>query len=62
MTGFAIIVYTLMAAASGNLHNLSLTQRLNIPGAFAMGTVESVSTTTSTFPYDGRKKLARLVD
>lgn len=55
----AIIGCALLTAASANLNNMALTQGLIIPGAFAMGIVESVSITTSTFPLRSQEEIGQ---
>lgn len=59
MIGSAIIGCALLTAASTNLNNKALTQGLLIPGAFAMGVVESVSITTSTFPLRSQEEIGQ---
>lgn len=46
-----------MTACSANLGNRSLTEGLLITGAFAMGMVESISTTSSTFPLRSQEEI-----
>ncbi|KAF2636610.1 MFS general substrate transporter [Massarina eburnea CBS 473.64] len=59
MIGFAIIGCALLTAASTDLNNRALTMGLIIPGAFAMGIVESVSITTSTFPLRSQEEIGQ---
>ena len=59
MIGAAVISAALLTAASVNLDNRALTQGLVIPGAFAMGVVESVSITTSTFPLRSQEEIGQ---
>jgi hypothetical protein len=55
--GSAVIGCALMTACSANLGNRALTVGLLVPGAFAMGMVESISTTTSTFPLRSQEEI-----
>ncbi|OAG06772.1 MFS general substrate transporter [Paraphaeosphaeria sporulosa] len=59
MIGGAVIGCALLTAASANLNNRALTQGLIIPGAFAIGIVESVSITTSTFPLRSQEEIGQ---
>lgn len=55
--GSATVGCALMTSVSTDLFNRSLTIGLLIPGAFAMGLVESISTTTSTFPLRSQEEI-----
>lgn len=57
--GAAIIAAALLTAASADLDNLALTQGLIIPGAFMIGLVESISTTTSTFHLRSQEEIGQ---
>jgi P-type E1-E2 ATPase len=57
MIGAAIIAAPLLSAAAYDLDNKSLTCGLLFTGAFAMGIVESVSITTSTFPLRSQEEI-----
>ena len=59
MIGSSIIACALLTAAAYDLDNKSLTLGLVIPGAFAMGLVESVSITTSTFPLRSQEEIGQ---
>ncbi|KAF2112623.1 fungal trichothecene efflux pump [Lophiotrema nucula] len=59
MISFAVIGAVLLTSAATNLNNKALTQGLIIPGAFAMGIVESVSITTSTFPLRSQEEIGQ---
>lgn len=59
MIGSAIIACALLTAASHDLDNKALTLGLIIPGAYAMGIVESVSITTSTFPLRSQEEIGQ---
>ena len=59
MIGAAVIAAALLTAASYDLDNKALTEGLIIPGAFAMGIVESVSITTSTFPLRSQEEIGQ---
>lgn len=59
MIGSAIIAAPLLAATATNLDNIPLTLGLVIPGAFAIGVVESVSITTSTFPLRSQEEIGQ---
>lgn len=59
MIGSAIIAAPLLSAAAYNLDNKALTIGLLIPGAYAMGVVESVSITTSTFPLRSQEEIGQ---
>lgn len=59
MIGAAVIASALLTAAAADLDNRSLTEGLIIPGAFAMGIVESVSITTSTFPLRSQEEIGQ---
>ncbi|KAF2708439.1 MFS general substrate transporter [Pleomassaria siparia CBS 279.74] len=59
MIGAAAIGCALLTAASTDLNNRALTEGLIIPGAFAMGVVESVSITTSTFPLRSQEEIGQ---
>lgn len=59
MIGAAIIAAPLLSAAAVNLENKNLTIGLLIPGAYAMGIVESVSITTSTFPLRSQEEIGQ---
>jgi hypothetical protein len=59
MIGSAIIACALLTAASYDLDNKALTLGLIIPGAYAMGIVESVSITTSTFPLRSQEEIGQ---
>ncbi|KAK4942349.1 hypothetical protein LTR10_017956 [Elasticomyces elasticus] len=59
MIGAAIIAAPLLSAAAYDLDNKSLTIGLLIPGAYAMGIVESVSITTSTFPLRSQEEIGQ---
>ena len=59
MIGAAIIAAPLLSAAAANLENKNLTIGLLIPGAYAMGIVESVSITTSTFPLRSQEEIGQ---
>lgn len=53
----AVIGCALLTAASYDLNNRAWTEGLIIPGAFAIGIVESVSITTSTFPLRSQEEI-----
>lgn len=57
MIGSAIISAPLLSAAAYDLDNKALTCSLLFIGAFAMGVVESVSITTSTFPLRSQEEI-----
>lgn len=59
MIGAAIIGAVLLTCASIDLNNLALTKGLVITGAFAMGIVEGVSITTSTFPLRSQEEIGQ---
>lgn len=59
MIGAAIIAVPLLSAAATDLGNKNLTIGLLIPGAYAMGIVESVSITTSTFPLRSQEEIGQ---
>lgn len=59
MIGSAIIAAPLLSAAAYDLDNKALTIGLLIPGAYAMGVVESVSITTSTFPLRSQEEIGQ---
>jgi hypothetical protein len=59
MIGAAIIAAPLLSAAAYDLDNKALTIGLLIPGAYAMGVVESVSITTSTFPLRSQEEIGQ---
>lgn len=59
MIGSAIIAAPLLSAAAYDLDNKDLTIGLLIPGAYAMGIVESVSITTSTFPLRSQEEIGQ---
>lgn len=59
MIGSAIIACPLLSAAAYDLSNKNLTIGLLIPGAYAMGLVESVSITTSTFPLRSQEEIGQ---
>ena len=59
MIGAAIIACPLLTACAYDLDNKPLTMGLLIPGAFAMGIVESVSITTSTFPLRSQEEIGQ---
>lgn len=59
MIGAAIIGAVLLTCASIDLNNLPLTKGLVITGAFAMGIVEGVSITTSTFPLRSQEEIGQ---
>lgn len=59
MIGSAIIACALLTATAYDLDNKSLTLGLVIPGAYAMGIVESVSITTSTFPLRSQEEIGQ---
>ena len=59
MIGAAVISAALLTAASYDLDNRALTQGLIITGAYAMGIVESVSITTSTFPLRSQEEIGQ---
>ena len=59
MIGSAIIACALLTAAAYDLDNKALTLGLIIPGAYAMGIVESVSITTSTFPLRSQEEIGQ---
>lgn len=55
--GAAVVGCALMTACSTNLGNRPLTIGLLVPGAFAMGMVEGISTTTSTFHLRSQEEI-----
>jgi hypothetical protein len=55
--GAAICGCALMTACSTDLGNRPLTIGLLVPGAFCMGMVEGISTTTSTFPLRSQEEI-----
>lgn len=59
MIGSSIIACALLTAASTNLDNKALTLGLVIPGSYAIGIVESVSITTSTFPLRSQEEIGQ---
>lgn len=59
MIGAAIIAAPLLSAAAANLDNKDQTCALLFIGAFAMGVVESVSITTSTFPLRSQEEIGQ---
>lgn len=59
MIGAAVIAAPLLSAAAANLDNLPQTCALLFIGAFAMGIVESVSITTSTFPLRSQEEIGQ---
>lgn len=59
MIGAAIISAPLLSAAAYDLDNKPLTCALLFIGAFAMGVVESVSITTSTFPLRSQEEIGQ---
>ena len=59
MIGAAVIAAPLLSAAAADLDNKNLTIGLLIPGAYAMGVVESVSITTSTFPLRSQEEIGQ---
>lgn len=59
MIGSAIIAAPLLAAVAADLDNKTLTLGLVIPGSFAIGIVESVSITTSTFPLRSQEEIGQ---
>lgn len=59
MIGSAVIGAALLTAASANLDDRSLTEGLLITGCYAMGILESVSITTSTFPLRSQEEIGQ---
>lgn len=59
MIGSAVIAAPLLSAAAVDLDNKALTCGLLFTGAFAMGVVESVSITTSTFPLRSQEEIGQ---
>ena len=59
MIGSAIIAAALITACATDLNNTALTLGLLIPGSFAIGIVESVSITTSTFPLRSQEEIGQ---
>lgn len=59
MIGSAIISAALITACATDLDNKALTLGLIIPGSFAIGIVESVSITTSTFPLRSQEEIGQ---
>lgn len=55
--GSAAIGCALLTACSNNLGNRAQTIGLLVPGAFAMGMVEGISTTTSTFHLRSQEEI-----
>ncbi|PIA92163.1 hypothetical protein CB0940_09972 [Cercospora beticola] len=59
MIGSAIIAAGLITACATDLNNKTLTLGLLIPGSFAIGIVEAVSITTSTFPLRSQEEIGQ---
>ncbi|KAF2208460.1 hypothetical protein CERZMDRAFT_101527 [Cercospora zeae-maydis SCOH1-5] len=59
MIGSAIISAALITACATDLDNKALTLGLLIPGSFAIGIVEAVSITTSTFPLRSQEEIGQ---
>ena len=59
MLGAAIVAAPLLSAAAADLDNLPQTCALLFIGAFAMGLVEAVSITTSTFPLRSQEEIGQ---
>ncbi|KAF7187758.1 Trichothecene efflux pump TRI12 [Pseudocercospora fuligena] len=59
MIGSSIIAAALLTACAADLDNRPLTIGLLVPGAYAMGIVESVSITTSTFPLRSQEEIGQ---
>ncbi|KAF2161856.1 hypothetical protein M409DRAFT_58639 [Zasmidium cellare ATCC 36951] len=59
LIGSSIIACALLTACATDLANKSLTLGLVIPGSFAIGLVESVATTTSTFPLRSQEEIGQ---
>lgn len=59
MIGSAVIGCVLLTSACVDIDNRSLTEGLLITGAYAMGIVESVSITTSTFPLRSQEEIGQ---
>lgn len=59
MIGSAVVGCALLTASCYDLNNRTLTEGLLIPGAFAIGLVESISITTSTFPLRSQEEIGQ---
>jgi hypothetical protein len=59
MIGGAIIGVACLTACAADIDNRALTQGLLIVGCYAMGIVESVSITTSTFPLRSQEEIGQ---
>jgi hypothetical protein len=59
MIGAAVVGVALLTACAADIDNRPLTEGLLITGAYAMGVVESVSITTSTFPLRSQEEIGQ---
>ena len=59
MIGAAVIGSALLTACAADIDNRSMTEGLLIVGAYAMGIVESVPITTSTFPLRSQEEIGQ---
>ena len=59
MIGAATVGCAILTACSTDLNNRSLTEGLLIVGCFAMGLVESLATTTATFPLRSQEEIGQ---
>ncbi|KAK4498863.1 hypothetical protein PRZ48_009373 [Zasmidium cellare] len=59
LIGSSTVACALLTATAADLANKSLTLGLVIPGSFAIGLVESVATTTSTFPLRSQEEIGQ---
>jgi hypothetical protein len=59
MIGAAVVGCALLTACAADIDNRPLTEGLLITGAYAMGVVESVSITTSTFPLRSQEEIGQ---
>lgn len=59
MIGAAIIGVAFLTACAANINDRALTEALLVVGAYAMGIVESVSITTSTFPLRSQEEIGQ---
>lgn len=59
MIGAAVIGCAMLTACSADINNRAMTEALLVVGAYAMGIVESVSITTSTFPLRSQEEIGQ---
>lgn len=59
MIGAAAISVALLTSCAADINNRALTEGLLITGAYAMGVVEAVAITTSTFPLRSQEEIGQ---